>query len=62
MTVTLQRFMQGPLEKGRALRTKVKASGEFSKSIKVKRGKWRVRASYDGSGSPLGLRRDSSAS
>jgi hypothetical protein len=48
--VTLQRFVKGHWSKARTLKTTVKSSGEFSKRLKVKRGKWRVRASYDGSG------------
>jgi hypothetical protein len=51
VTVTLQRFVKGRWTKARALPTTVKSSGEFSKSIKVKRGKWRVSASYEGPGS-----------
>ena len=51
VTVTLQRYSKGRWSKARSLRTTVKSSGQFSKRIKVKRGKWRVRASYDGSGS-----------
>jgi hypothetical protein len=49
VTVTLERFSKGHWTKARTVRTTVKSSGKFSKRIKVKRGKWRVRASY-GSG------------
>lgn len=55
VTVTLQRFMKGHWTKAKSLRTTVKSSGAFSKSIKVKRGKWRVSASHDGSGSRSGF-------
>jgi hypothetical protein len=51
VTVTLQRFAKGRWSKARSLRTTLKSSGKFSKRIKVKRGKWRVRASYAGTGS-----------
>jgi hypothetical protein len=51
VTVTLQRFAKGRWTKARALRMTLKSSGKFSKRIKVKRGKWRVRASYAGTGS-----------
>jgi hypothetical protein len=51
VTVTLQRFSKGRWSKARALRMTLKSSGKFSKRIKVKRGKWRVRASYAGTGS-----------
>jgi hypothetical protein len=47
VTVTLQRFVKGSWKKVRALKTTVKSSGQFAKRLKVKRGKWRVRASYD---------------
>ena len=46
VTVTLQRLRQGRWTKSRVLRTAVASSGEFSKRISVKRGRWRVRASY----------------
>jgi hypothetical protein len=48
--VTLQRLVKGRWSKARTFKTTVKSSGEFSKRVKVKRGKWRVRASYDGAG------------
>jgi hypothetical protein len=52
VTVSLQRYKKGRWSKARVLRTTVDSSGVFSKSLKVKRGKWRVRASYNGAGSP----------
>jgi polysaccharide biosynthesis protein PslG len=55
VTVTLQRLVKGHWAKAKTMRTTVKASGAFTKSIKVKRGKWRVRASHDGSGSRSGF-------
>jgi hypothetical protein len=52
VTVSLQQFKKGRWSKARVLRTTVDSSGAFSKSLKVKHGKWRVRASYNGAGSP----------
>jgi hypothetical protein len=48
VSVTVQRLHHRRWVKVRVLRAAVAASGGFAKRIKVKRGRWRVRASYSG--------------
>jgi cellulase (glycosyl hydrolase family 5) len=50
VTLSLQRLQHGRWTKARSQRTSLESSGRFSKRIKLKRGRWRVRAKYGAPG------------